>query len=313
MNEIEGGGEGPAAVAAPPGFRCGIVGLIGRANVGKSTLMNRLVGARLSIVSEVPQTTRIPVRGILHRESLQIVFVDTPGIHKPRFLMNQEMVRTATRILREVDQVAVLVDASEGLGPGDRFVFERVREAGARSLLILNKIDLMPKERLLPIIEEASRVGLFEEIVPLSASTGLNCDRLEAILAGRMPEGPPLFPADTITDLPRRLHAAEIVREQVLQKTRQEVPHSAAVMVDSLETTDGGLTRIGATIFVDKDSQKGIVIGNGGRLIKAIGCDARLRLEEFFGTQVYLSLWVKVRAGWRDDPSILRLLGLPVV
>lgn len=301
----------------PPGvaedFRCGFVALVGRANVGKSTLMNRLVGSKLAIVSEVPQTTRFPIRGILHRERAQVVFIDTPGIHKPRYRMNEEMVRLTTRLLKEVDLVAALVDASEGFGPGDRFVFDLLRAAGSRNLLVLNKVDLMPRERLLPLIDEASRAGVFEEIVPLSALTGDNCDRLEAILLGRIPPGPPHFPTDTLTDVPQRLAVAEIIREQVLRKTRQEVPHASAVLVERMETdADRGLTRIHATIVTDRESQKAILIGEGGRMMKAIGTAARHALEAHLATKVYLALWVKVREGWRDDTAILRLLGLPV-
>ena len=172
----------------PEGFRCGFVALAGRANVGKSTLMNRIVGSKVSIVSEVPQTTRFPIRGILHRPGLQVVFIDTPGIHKPRYRMNEEMVLLATRVLREVDLVAVLIDASEGLGPGDRFAFDLLKQARARCILVLNKLDLIRKEDLLPQMEEAGRAGLFEEIVPVSARTGENCDRLESVVAARMPQ-----------------------------------------------------------------------------------------------------------------------------
>jgi GTP-binding protein Era len=300
---------GPAG-DPPAGFRSGVVALVGRANVGKSTLMNRLVGAKLAIVSEVPQTTRVPIRGVLHRPGYQIVFVDTPGIHRPRHLMNEEMVRTATRLLHDVDRVAILVDASEGFGPGDRFVFDRARESGAHCLLILNKIDLMPKDRLLPLMDEAGRSGLFEEIVPVSALGGENCERLEEILARALPEGPPLFPPDMVTDLPRRMAVAELIREPIFRKTRQEVPHSAAVLVETMDTTDTGLERVRATIYVDKDSHKAILIGERGRMIKDIGTDARHALETFLGRRVHLELWVKVREGWRDDVGILRLLGL---
>ncbi|MGH9751043.1 MAG: GTPase Era [Candidatus Polarisedimenticolia bacterium] len=305
-------GPDPAGVlpAPPAGFRSGVVALVGRANVGKSTLMNRLVGAKLAIVSEVPQTTRVPIRGVLHRSGFQIVFIDTPGIHRPRHLMNEEMVRTATRLLHDVDRVAILVDASEGFGPGDRFVFDRARESGAKCLLILNKIDLMPKDRLLPLMDEAARSGLFEEIVPVSALGGENCDRLEEVLARTLPEGPPLFPPDMMTDLPRRMAVAELIREPIFRKTRQEVPHSAAVLVETMDTTDSGLERVRATIYVDKESQKAILIGERGRMIKDIGTEARHALEDFLGHRVHLELWVKVREGWRDDAGILRLLGL---
>ena len=313
MGELD---EEPA-IAAPPdakviaeASRCGFVALVGRANVGKSTLMNRLVGSKLSIVSAVPQTTRFPVRGILHRPGLQVVFIDTPGIHKPRYRMNEEMVRLATRVLREVDVVAALVDASEGFGPGDRFVFDRLRQARSRNVLVLNKIDLTPKENLLPLIDEASRAGLFEEIVPASALTGENSDRLQAVIAAKMPPGPPHFPEDMLTDLPQRQAIAELIREQVFQQTRQEVPHSTAVIIDLVEPAENGLTRIHATIVADKESQKGILIGEGGRMMKAIGTAARQQIQEYLNARVHLSLWVKIKRGWRDDPAILRLVGL---
>jgi GTP-binding protein Era len=298
--------------ALPDGFRCGFVAIVGRANVGKSTLLNRLVGAKLSIVSEVPQTTRFPVRGVLHRESCQVVFIDTPGIHKPRYRMNEEMVRLSTRVLREVDLVALLVDASDGVGPGDRFVFDLIRDAARPTLLILNKVDLMPRERLLPLIDEASRTGLFREIVPASALTGENCDRLESLIVSVMPEGPPHFPPDMLTDLPQRLAIAETIREQVFLRTRQEVPHACAVTVDAMEQGDDGLTRIHATVLVDRESHKGILIGEGGRMMKGIGTAARHELEAFLRGRVHLSLWVKVREGWRDDTALLRLIGLPL-
>jgi len=308
--------EAPPIAAAPntgviaEASRCGFVALVGRANVGKSTLMNRLVGTKVSIVSEVPQTTRFPVRGILNRPGLQIVFIDTPGIHKPRYRMNEEMVRLASRVLREVDLVAVLVDASEAYGPGDRFVFDLLRQARSRNLLILNKVDLTAKENLLPLIDEASRGGLFEEIVPVAALTGENCDRLQDVIAAKMPPGPPHFPEDTLTDLPERQAIAELIREQVFQQTRQEVPHSTAVVIDLMEAAENGLTRIHATIVADKESQKGILIGEGGRMMKGIGTLARQQIQEYLGARVHLSLWVKVRRGWRDDPTVLRLIGL---
>ncbi|HKQ97452.1 MAG TPA: GTPase Era [Candidatus Polarisedimenticolia bacterium] len=304
----ESGSNGPGD-AGGDGGRCGFVALVGRPNVGKSTLMNRLVGAKLSIVSDVPQTTRVPVRGILHRPGLQIVFIDTPGIHKPRHRLNEEMVKIAVDVLRTVDVVAVLVDASDGYGPGDRYVFDRVRDAHARAHLVLNKIDGMKKDDLLPLIQEAAGTGLFDEIVPVSARTGENCDRLEQVLASKMPVGPAHFPPDVLTDLPQRLRTAELIREQVFTRMRQEVPHAAAVLVEQFEE-EGGLLRIGATILVERDTQKGIVIGEGGRMIKEIGTAARHALEADFGRKVHLALWVKVKASWRDDPELLRMLGL---
>lgn len=307
----ETGTREPDGGVNPAASRCGFVALVGRPNVGKSTLMNRLVGARLSIVSDVPQTTRVPVRGILHRPGLQIVFIDTPGIHKPRHRLNEEMVKTAVEILRAVDIVAVLVDAADGYGPGDRYVFDRVREAQGRAFLLLNKIDGMRRDDLLPLIDEAARLEMFDEIIPVSARTGENCDRLESVLAARMPEGPPHFPPDVLTDLPQRLRVSEMIREQVFLRMRQEVPHAAAVLVDQFED-DGALVRIGATILVERDTQKGIVIGEGGRMIKEIGSAARRGIEQELGRKVHLALWVKVKDSWRDDPALLRMLGLSV-
>jgi GTP-binding protein Era len=294
----------------PDGFRCGVVALAGRANVGKSTLMNRLVGTKLSIVSQAPQTTRYPVRGVLHSESSQVIFIDTPGIHRPRFRMNEEMVRMSRQALREVDLVAVLVDASEGFGPGDRFVFDLVKESPGRNLLALNKIDRMRREQLLPLLDEAGKMGLFEDLVPVSAKTGENCDRLLQVLAARMPAGPPLFPATTLTDLPERLGISEMIREQVCLQTREEIPHATAVLVDSIDRERKDLTKINATILVERLSHKGILIGQQGLTMKAIGMAARHNLEAFLKTRVHLSLWVKVKEGWRDDMSLLRRLGL---
>lgn len=312
MSESHEGTAQAGALVDPEGFRCGFVALAGRANVGKSTLLNRILGTKVSIVSEVPQTTRFPIRGILHRPGLQVVFIDTPGIHKPRYRMNEEMVRMATRVLREVDLVVVLVDASEGLGPGDRFAFELLKQARSRCLLVLNKIDLIRKEDLLPQMEEAGRAGLFEEIVPVSAKSGEGCDRLEGLVAARMPPGPPHFPEDMLTDLPQRQAIAELIREQVFIQTRQEVPHASAVMVELVEKDEKGLVKIHATVVTDRDSQKGILIGEGGRMMKAIGSAARHGLEEYLDARVHLSLWVKVKKNWRDDTSLLRLIGLPV-
>jgi GTP-binding protein Era len=312
MSESHESPAPPGAIVDPEEFRCGFVALAGRANVGKSTLLNRIVGTKVSIVSEVPQTTRFPIRGILHRPRLQVVFIDTPGIHKPRYRMNEEMVRMSTRVLREVDLVVVLVDASEGLGPGDRFAFELLKQARSRCLLVLNKIDLIRKEDLLPQMEEAGRAGLFEEIVPVSAQTGENCDRLESVIAARMPPGPPHFPEDMLTDLPQRQAIGELIREQVFIQTRQEVPHASAVLVELVEKDESGLVKIHATVLTDRDSQKGILIGEGGRMMKAIGTQARHGLEQYLDARVHLSLWVKVKKNWRDDTSLLRLIGLPV-
>jgi GTP-binding protein Era len=298
-----------AAQGSPAGFRSGFVALVGRPNVGKSTLLNQLTGELISIVTEVPQTTRFPVRGVRHLPGMQVVFIDTPGIHKPRHRLNEEMVRAATQVLREVDLVIVMVDASDGYGPGDRFVFDRVREAGSKALLVLNKVDAMRKEDLLPLIDQAARLELFQEIVPLSAATGDNCDRLLEVITARLPEAPPPFPAEFVTDLTLRQRLSEAIRAEILHRTRQEVPHATAVQIESV-SEEPSLVRIEATILVERDNQKGIVIGEGGQRIKEIGSAARKRLEQLVGKQVHLALWVKVRPDWRDDEPLLRLLGL---
>ena len=304
-----GADTAPEPAVVPPGFRSGFVALVGRPNVGKSTLLNHLTGELLSIVTEVPQTTRFPVRGVRHLAGAQIVFIDTPGIHKPRHRLNEEMVRAATQVLREVDVVVVLVDASDGYGPGDRFVFDRVRDAQARAILVLNKVDQMRKEDLLPLIDQAARLDLFQEIVPISAAQGDNCDRLLDVIVARLPEGPPHFPPEYVTDLPLRQRLSEAIRAEILHRTRQEVPHAVAVQIEAI-TEEEKLTRIDATILVERDSQKGIVIGDGGQRIKEIGSAARKRLEQLVGRQVHLALWVKVRPDWRDNEPLLRLLGL---
>jgi GTP-binding protein Era len=211
-----------------------------------------------------------------------------------------------------VDLVVVLVDASEGLGPGDRFAFDLLKQSRSRCILVLNKLDLIQKEELLPQMEEAGRTGLFDEIVPVSAKTGENCDRLEAAVGARMPPGPPHFPEDMLTDLPQLQAIAELIREQVFIQTRQEVPHASAVMVELVETDPRGLVTIHATVVTDRESQKGILIGEGGRMMKAIGSAARRGLEEYLAARVHLSLWVKVKKNWRDDTALLRLIGLPV-
>lgn len=299
----------PESVPADGTFKSGFVALVGRPNVGKSTLLNRLVGQPIAIVTEVPQTTRFALRGVRHLPQAQIVYIDTPGIHKPRHRLNEEMVRSAQEILGQVDRALVLVDASDGYGPGDRYVFERIAAARARAFLILNKIDLMRKDDLLPLIEEAARLELFEEIVPVSAQTGDNCDRLERLIVERLAEGPPHYPPDMVTDLPTRLRAGEMIRAEILTRTRQELPHATAVVVEGFEETPA-LVRIDATIWVERDTQKGIVIGDQGRLIKEIGSAARRRLEEMVGRKVHLALWVKVRDRWRDEPALLRQLGI---
>ena len=293
-------------------MKTGFVSLIGRPNAGKSTLLNRLVGAKLAIVSDKPQTTRNRILGVRTYPEAQVIFVDTPGIHRPLHRMNVRMVDTALDTLREVDILGVIVDASEAGGKGQEFVFGLLKDVKAPVFLVLNKIDLIKRSRLLPMIDRYSREKRFAEIVPVSAQTGENVDRLERTIIERLPEGEPLYPTDYLTDQPERFFASEIVREKLLQSTRDEIPFSSAVLVDRFEEADGpkGLLKLYCTIMVERESQKPIVIGRRGDMIKRIGTAAREDLERFFGTRVFLDLRVQVKSEWREDDRVLTDLGM---
>jgi GTPase len=292
--------------------KAGFVSLIGRPNAGKSTLLNRLVGAKLAIVSDKPQTTRTRILGVRNYPEAQVVFLDTPGIHRPLHRMNVRMVDAAVDTIREVDVLGLVVDAAEPPGKGDAYLIDLVKDAKPPVFLILNKIDLIKKSKLLPIIDRYSRATDFAEIVPVSAATGDNVDRLERAIIDRLPEGEPLYPQDYLTDRPERFFAAEIVREKLLQFTRAEIPFASAVVIDRFEEPEaaGGLLKLYCTIVVDRESQKPIVVGRGGEMVKRIGTAAREDLERFFGTRVYLDLQVRVRAEWREDDRLLEQLGL---
>ncbi|PYR58019.1 MAG: GTPase Era [Acidobacteria bacterium] len=293
-------------------MKSGFVSLVGRPNAGKSTLLNRLVGTKLAIVSDKPQTTRTRILGVRNYPDAQVVFLDTPGIHRPLHRMNVRMLDVAVEAIREVDVLGLVVDATEPPGKGDRFVIDLIKHTTAPVFLILNKVDLMKKSRLLPIIERHSKEADYAEIVPISAGTGENVDRLERAIVDRLPEGEPLYPLDYLTDQPERFFAAEIVREKLLQFTRAEIPFASAVVIDRFEeaTPADPLLRLYCTILVDRESQKPIVIGKGGSMVKRIGVAAREDLERFFGTRVYLDLQVKVRSEWREDDRVLNDLGL---
>jgi GTPase len=293
-------------------MKAGLVSFIGRPNAGKSTLLNRLVGTKLAIVSDKPQTTRNRILGVKNYPDAQVVFLDTPGIHRPLHRMNVRMVDAAMDTMREVDVLGLVVDVAEPVGKGDRFMLDIVKDVKAPVFLILNKIDLIKKTRLLPIMQQYAALGIFAEIVPVSAATGDNIDRLERALIDRLPEGDPLYPPDYLTDQPERFFAAEIVREKVLQFTHAEIPFSSAVVVDRFEEPDStdGLLKLYCTIVVERESQKPIVIGRGGEMIKRIGTAAREELEKFFDTRVFLDLHVRVKSEWREDDRVLNELGL---
>jgi GTP-binding protein Era len=293
-------------------MKTGFVSFIGRPNAGKSTLLNRLVGTKLAIVSDKPQTTRTRILGVRNYPDAQVVFLDTPGIHRPLHRMNVRMVDTAVDTIREVDVLCLVVDVTEPVGKGDRFVLDLVKDAKAPVFLILNKIDLIKKVRLLPLMQQYSEIGTFAEIVPVSAGTGDNVDRLERAIIDRLPEGEALYPADYLTDQPERFFAAEIVREKLLQFTHAEIPFSSAVVVDKFEEPENpkALLKLYCTIVVDRESQKPIVVGRGGDMIKRIGIAAREDLEKFFDTKVFLDLHVRVKSEWREDEHVLDDIGL---
>lgn len=295
-------------------MKSGCVSLIGRPNAGKSTLLNRIVGTKLAIVSDKPQTTRtriLAVKNYPPPQSGQIVFLDTPGIHRPLHRMNVRMVDLAVETLGEVDVLVVLVDVTGRTGAGDRYVLDLLRPVTAPVVLVLNKIDQIAKPKLLPLIAWYSAAREFAAIVPVSAATGDGVDRLEAVLLDLLPEGEALYPEDYLTDQPERVLVAETVREKLLAHTREELPFTTAVVVDRFEEADEkGIMRLYCTILVERESQKPIVLGPRGALIKTIGTEAREELERFFATRVFLDLHVKVRPDWREDDRILDQLGL---
>jgi len=291
-------------------FRAGFVTVVGRPNAGKSTLVNRLVGQKVAIVSDKPQTTRNRILAVCNRPDAQLVLFDTPGLHKPTHGMNRRMVEIATKSLAQGDVVLWLADVTEGLGAGDRYVADLLKKVAAPVLLGLNKVDRVPdKKRLLPLIDRYRTLMEFAEIVPLSAQKGDNVDRLVELLAGRLPEAEKIYPDDFLTDLPERFFVGEMVRERILHKTREEIPYSTGVVVESFKE-EGELVRIEVTIFVERENQKGILIGKGGAMLKAVGSEARADIEAFLGTKVFLGLFVKVRENWRENPTILQEMGL---
>jgi GTPase len=293
-------------------MKCGFVAIVGRPNVGKSTLLNRLVGTKLAIVSDKPQTTRNRIAGMRNYPGGQVVFLDTPGIHRPTHRMNVRMVDAAYEGMRQADLVVLVSDATDSrAGKGERFVLDHARAATAPLVLVINKIDLVGRMKLLPQIDAWSRRAAFADIVPVSARTGENVDRLEQVLLDRLPEGEPMYPTDYLTDQPERFFVAETVREKVLELTHAEIPFASAVLVDRFEEPDeSGLMRLYCSIVVERESQKPILIGRGGEMIKRIGTAARQDLETFFEARVFLDLRVKVRAEWREDERLLDEMGL---
>jgi GTP-binding protein Era len=290
-------------------FRSGFVAIVGRPNVGKSTLMNRVIGQKIAIMSDKPQTTRNKIHGVYTSDDMQIVFLDTPGIHKPQSKLGNYMLQTAASALQEVEAVLFLVDASEGLGGGDRFIIEQLQKVQTPVFLIMNKIDKIEPEALLPLIVQYKDLYKFAEIIPISALQGNNVEALMEQLSRYLPEGPQYYPADQITDHPEQFVCAELIREKILHLTREEVPHSIAVTIEDMRVQDNGVVYIGAVIFVERDSQKGIIIGKRGQLLKEVGKLARADIEALLGSRIYLELWVKVKKDWRNQERVLKDLG----
>ena len=293
-------------------MKSGLVALVGRPNAGKSTLLNKFVGQKVAIVSDKPQTTRHRIVGVRNAPNGQMVFIDTPGIHKPMHRMNRRMVDVAIDALKEVDVVVLVVDVSEPPGAGDRFVIDLLKQVGCPAIVALNKVDRVKKPSLLPLMQSYSSTGDFKAIVPIAAFYGEGLDGLETEILAALPEGPALYPEEYLTDQTERTLAAELIREKVLIHTRDELPYTTAVVIDQYEepTAEKKLTRIFASIFVEQESQKPIVVGKGGEMIKRIGTEARIDLEKMLDCRVFLDLHVKVKQDWRDDERLLDELGL---
>ena len=289
--------------------KSGFIAVIGRPNVGKSTLINSLIGQKIAIMSDKPQTTRNRILCILTQEDAQVVFLDTPGIHKPLHKLGEYMENTAENTLKEVDAILFVVDATEKFGPGERYIIEHLNNTRKPVVLVVNKIDLIEREKVLPIIEGYAQKYDFSGVVPISAREKINLDSLLGEAKKYLPEGPQYYPEDMVTDQPERLIAAELVREKVLELTRDEVPHAVAVDVDEMTTRAKGDVYIRATIYVERDSQKGILIGAKGTMLKRIGALARKDIENLLGSKVYLDLWVKVKRDWRNRDGLLKNFG----
>ena len=291
-------------------YKSGFVAVIGRPNVGKSTLINHIIGQKIAIMSDKPQTTRSRIQCIFNMEDAQMIFLDTPGIHKPKHKLGEYMLRAAESTLKEVDVIFFVVDATEKFGGGEKYIIERLKTTNKPVILVINKIDLINREETLPIIANYSEKYEFAAVIPISALDGTNVDNLILEAKKYLPEGPQYYPSDMVTDQPERLIVAELVREKILHLTEDEVPHSIAVDVDEMTTRNNGDTYIRATIYVERDSQKGIIIGKNGAMLKNIGKLSRPEIEMLIGTKVYLDIWVKVKKNWRDSLGAIQNFGL---
>lgn len=292
-----------------PEHKSGFVAIVGRPNVGKSTLLNRIVGQKIAIMSDKAQTTRNKIQGVYTTPEAQLIFIDTPGIHKPKHRLGDFMVEAAYSALKEVDAVLFMISADQKRGRGDDFIIERLKNVHSPVYLIINKIDKIHPDELLGIIEDYSTQMPFAQVIPISATEGNNVERLMDVLVSEMPEGPQYFPDDQVTDHPEYFIVSELIREKVLFLTRDEVPHSVAVVVDSMKRNENDKIHIQATIIVERDSQKGIIIGKGGKMLKQVGTKARKDIENLLGDKVFLELCVKVQKDWRDKKVYLQDFG----
>ncbi len=291
-------------------FYSGFVSLVGRPNVGKSTLMNRLIGEKIAIISNKPQTTRNRVQSILTKDDFQIVFIDTPGIHRPRHKLGEYMVKSAETTLNEVDAVLMLIEPTDKILEADRLIIEKFAKVKSPVILVINKIDTVDRERVFKVIDEYRKLYDFAEIVPISAFEGTNTDELLGVIRKYLPEGPQYFPSDMVTDQPERQIASEIIREKALRLLEDEIPHGIAVEITEMKKRkEGNLVDVRATIFCEKDSHKGIIIGKHGDMLKKIGTKARGDIERLLGSPIYLELWVKVKKDWRDSDFLLKNFG----
>ncbi len=289
-------------------FKSGFITIIGRPNVGKSTFLNQVVGQKIAIMSDKPQTTRNKIQGVLTEKDAQMIFIDTPGIHKPKHKLGNFMTKVAINTLNEVDLVLFMVNAEESFGKGEQFILEKLKGVKTPVFLVINKIDLIHPDELIKVIEQYKDQYDFREIVPISALQGNNVDRLLTVIKEYLPEGPQYYPPDQVTDHPERFIIAELIREKVLHLTREEVPHSVAVIIEKI-SEENQLLHIMAAIIVERPSQKGIIIGKQGAMLKEIGTRARLDIEHLLGSKVFLELWVKVEKDWRNRSTMLREFG----
>ncbi len=295
--------------AVDKNYKSGFIGIIGRPNVGKSTLMNNILGQKIAIMSDKPQTTSNKIQGIYTDDEMQAIFLDTPGVHKPQHKLGEYMNKAAVSVVGDVDVIFYIIDSTAKLGGGEEYIANQLRNAKAPVFLIVNKIDLLQPQQVLAVISEYSRLLDFAEVVPVSALTGSNVDELLATLKQYLEPGPQYYDPDQITDQPERAIMAEIIREKIFLNTREEIPHSVAVAITEYMERENGALYIGAAIYVERDSQKGIIIGKGGKMLKQIGSAARPEIESLFGNRVFLELRVKVKKDWRNSDNLLKNFG----